>query len=90
MARADRFITETREDIVQILDVIERAQSLAAFRLQEYNSISDKSALAAEYDWDAVDMDIGEFVAGMTALEGFASILEADAPALYKFKIELA
>ena len=90
MARADRFITETREDVVQILDLIERAQSVAAARLQEYNSIPDKAALAGEYDWTVVDMTVSEFVAGMAALENFATILGDDAEALYRFKIELS
>ena len=90
MARADRFITETREDVVQILDLFERLQAVAAARLQEYNSIVDKAALASEFDWNAVDMEVSDFVAGMVALEDMATILGANAGALYKFKIELA
>ena len=39
MARADRFITATREDAVRILDLVEQAQAIAAARLQEYNAI---------------------------------------------------
>ena len=89
MARADRFITETREDVVRVLDLIEQAQAIAAARLQEYNSISDKQALAAEYDWTAVDMEVTDFVAGMAALD-ISTILGDDAAALYKFKIELS
>ena len=90
MARADRFITETREDVVQVLDLVERAQAIAAARLQEYNAIPDKATLAGEYDWDSVDMDVSEFAEGMTALENIAGILGSDATALYRFKIELA
>ena len=90
MARADRFITATREDAVRILDLVEQAQAIAAARLQEYNAIPDKTAMAAEFDWDVVDMSAAEFVAGMTALESFPSILGDNATALYRFKIELA
>ena len=90
MARADRFITETREDVVQILDLFERLQAVAAARLQEYNSIVDKAALASEFDWNAVDMEVSDFVAGMAALEDMDTILGAYAGALYKFKFELA
>ena len=90
MARADRFITEAREDVVSILDLVERAQAIAAARLQEYNSIPDKTAMAQEYDWDVVDMSITEFADGMAALGNFADILGDDAEHLYKFKIELA
>ena len=73
-----------------MLDLIERAQAIAAARLQEYNAIPDKSAMAQEYDWDLVDMDVSEFVAGMTALGAMATILGDNATALYKFKIEVA
>lgn len=90
MARADRFITETREDVISILDLVERAQAIAAARLQEYNSISDKSEMATEFDWALVDMSIDEFAAGMAALENMATLLNTDAEALYRFKIELA
>lgn len=89
MARADRFITETRDDIVSILFLIEQAQAKAASRLQEYNSIPDKATMAQEYNWDSVDMDITEFVEGMTALENLGTILGDDATALYRFKIEI-
>lgn len=92
MARADTFITSTREDVVRMLDLQEQAQAIAAARLQEYNSMSsaDKTAIAEEFGWEAVEMTVSEFVAGMAALENMADILGANATALYKFKIELA
>ena len=58
MARADRFITETREDVVRIIDLVEQAQAIAASRLQEYNAISDKETLEEEFDWEAVEMEL--------------------------------
>ena len=90
MARADRFITDSRGDVVRILDLIEQAQAIAAARLQEYNSISDTPTMAQEFDWDVVDMDVADFVEGMTALEHMAGILDVDAEALYRFKIEIS
>lgn len=90
MARAANFIIETKQDIMQILNLIEQAQAIAAARLQEYNSIADKTAMAGEFDWEAVDMDIAEFSAGMTALASMSTLLSAaNATALYRFKIEL-
>lgn len=88
--RADRFIGDTQQDVIKILDLIEEAQAIAAARLQEYNSIQDKATMAGEYAWPgAPDMTITEFSAGMAALANLAGILGDDAETLYKFKIEL-
>lgn len=94
--RADRFMTETRTDVINALNLIEQAQAIVAARLQEYNSIDDKTTMADEYDWNAVDMTKAKFIEGMTALAEFADILDivvgdtTVASALYKFKIELS
>ena len=90
MARADRFITETREDVVRIIDLVEQAQAIAASRLQEYNAISDKETLEEEFDWEAVEMELSDFRKGMKELEKFGDLLGDGAVDLYRFKIELS
>lgn len=90
MAAADTFVTNTRTDVVQILELIERAQAIAAARVQETVALGGVDIIN-DFDWDAVEMTKQEFSQALVALQdSFPSLLGDDAAKLYPFKVKLA
>ena len=86
MATKPSFIAGTASDTMQILDLVERAQAIAAQRVQEYTKMGFSASLI-DSDFTGMPYTKQEFIDAISSLMNlFPNILGDHGTNLYRLK----
>lgn len=88
MANPENILIETRSDITQILDLIERAQAIAAARTQEIAKLGGGAAALNGVDWTGKDVTQEQVFDALSSLDvAMPDLLEFHGSNFYKVKL---